>query len=123
AQPVVRERDPVEQVPETIVEAPIAVVRDHETAVFDAKRIGVVLAERMTGDLRRPAIEAPAVEKLDPLLALLRRHRRARERRDQPDPDAPRCAPRHHRPEDVNGPSSATLCSTSDRLLAGISTT
>src|SRR5690606_41467839 len=67
AQTVVRERILVEEMPEAAVEGIVLVVADFEHTVLDAKRVGIIDAMFVTGDLGGPAIEVFAVEQLDPL--------------------------------------------------------
>ena len=58
----------VEEVPKPSVEGLVLVVTHLEQAVFDAKGVRDVVAERMAGDLRRPSVEIAAVEQRDPFL-------------------------------------------------------
>ena len=86
---VVRERVLVEEVAELAVELRPLVVADREGAVLDAEGVVEVLAEIVLRELRRPAVEVPAVEQLDPVLPVrigLRRGRAA-----PPLPGVQRC--------------------------------
>ena len=68
AEHVVRERLFVEQVAEAVVEwAVVLVVRDFQDAVFDAERVGEVVARFVAFDFRRPAGEVAAIEELNPV--------------------------------------------------------
>ena len=58
----------VEQVAEGVVEGLVLVVGNLEDAVFDAERVGVVVAQVVAGDLGRPAGEILAVEEADPAI-------------------------------------------------------
>jgi hypothetical protein len=53
-----------------IVVATVAVVAGLDHPVDDAEGVGVVLADLVLGELRRPAVEVPAVEEVDPFLAV-----------------------------------------------------
>src|SRR5690606_24794479 len=57
AQTVVRERILVEEMPEAAVEGIVLVVADFEHTVLDAKRVGIIDAMFVTGDLGGRAIE------------------------------------------------------------------
>ena len=70
-QPVVRELVLVEQVAELAVELGVLVVAHLQDAVLDAERVGVVVAELVALDLRRPAVEVLAVEERHPLALVL----------------------------------------------------
>jgi hypothetical protein len=53
-----------------LVELLVAVVADLEDAVFDAKGVGEVLAQRSLGDFDGPTGEVLAVEQRHPVLVL-----------------------------------------------------
>jgi hypothetical protein len=64
---VVRERRPVEQMAELVLEAVVPVVRHLQDAILDAKCVAEVDSRLGSGELRRPAVQAPSIEELDPL--------------------------------------------------------
>ncbi len=78
---VVAEGILVEHVAELAVEGLPLVVADLEHAVLDAEGVVVVLAEIVLGELRRPAVEALAVEQLNPVFRVGLRDRGWRGRR------------------------------------------
>ena len=57
----------VEQVAELGAEILVLVVPHRQHAILDAERVGVVVAEFMALDLRRPAVKILAVEEGAPL--------------------------------------------------------
>jgi hypothetical protein len=54
-------------VTELVLESIVLLVRDLQDAVLDAKRVAEVHSRVGAGELRGPAVEALAIEELDPL--------------------------------------------------------
>ncbi len=68
---IVRVRLVVVEVAElVVVVAAVAVVAGLDRPVDDAEGVGVVVADLVLGEFRRPAVEVAAVEEVDPLLAV-----------------------------------------------------
>ena len=85
AQPVMRERLFVEEMPELLVKGAVLVVPYLNHSVVDAERVAEVFADLMMLDLDDPVVEILAIEQREPLLPIgaALRHSRGRRQRKQ----------------------------------------